>query len=483
MKNNTMIQDLRKLFHNCQDVIFEERSFCENKYKVTLVYTEGLSDQKLLSEDILPSLGKLFKSYNDRWKKDTLIENWHKSSITIEEKNDVMMEKVFSGELLICLEFLGVIYSLNIADLPRRKPEETNAEVAIRGPRDGFIEEIETNVALVRKRLKTNTLLYEKFTVGERAKTKVGLMYIEDIARPEIISDIRRRIENLKVDAITNTNELEELLEESSLRLFPMFHYTGRTDLTVDALLRGRFILFLDGAPIAVIGPVNLMLLLKTGEDQEYIWLYNSFERFIRLFGLIIGIALPGFWLALAGFHQDQLPLVLLSSLTQARQGVPLPTSLEIIILVLLFDLFREAGLRLPLAVGQILAVVGGLIIGDAAIRAGLTSPSTIVIIATSTVASFTIANQSLTGVISVMRLFVALGASLAGMFGFLVTGFLVLIYVSNLRSFSLPYLAPVAPINFKDWFKAVFRPSQKAVKTRPAILQVTDEDDQVRGK
>ncbi|WP_279401732.1 spore germination protein [Piscibacillus salipiscarius] len=214
---------------------------------------------------------------------------------------------------------------------------------------------------------------------------------------------------------------------------------------------------------------------MKTGEDYEYPWLFNSFERLLRIVGMIIGITLPGFWVALAAFHPDQIPLVFLSSASQARQGIPLPTPVEALILVLLFDLLKEAGLRLPFSVGQILGVVGGLIIGDAAIRAGITSPANVVMIATSTVATFTISNQSLSGIVSLIRIFILIISSFLGLFGFFVATFFVLIHIANLRSFNLPYLAPLAPFTPKDIVNSLFHMPEKLKKTRFKMLRVRD--------
>ena len=187
-------------------------------------------------------------------------------------------------------------------------------------------------------------------------------------------------------------------------KLFPKFDYTGRPDYAVQALARGRFIIFVDGVAYAVVTPVNLFLLLKSAEDNEYPIIFSSLERLLRIFGILIGLLLPAFWLALTTYHQNQLPLQLLATVVQAKSGLPLPSSLEMLLMLLMFELFREAGLRLPSVIGGTISVVGGLIIGDAAIRAGVTSPEMIVVIAISTIASFTLVNQSLVTSVSILR-------------------------------------------------------------------------------
>ncbi|MDQ0350267.1 hypothetical protein J2R98_000070 [Alkalibacillus filiformis] len=467
-------QKLKDLFKDSEDVQTYDLTI-EGK-KLLFIYCEGLCDEQFLNEEFLPT----FKSHliNSHFKTATeAIENFHKMSHKRVYKEEEIIEKVYSGELIIHLYENKENYLYDLASPPARQTEETSAEVTVRGPRDGFVESMEINVALIRKRLKTNSLVYETFTVGERSKTPVGLLFVNDIARDETINHIRSLLKNIDIDALVNTNQLEELIHETPLRILPMYHYTGRPDFAVNSLLMGRFVLFIDGSPVALTAPVNLPYILKTGEDQVYPWFFNSFERIMRLAGLIIGILLPGFWVALSAFHQDQIPLVFLSSASQARQGVPLPTPVEALLLVLLFDLLKEAGLRLPFNVGQILGVVGGLIIGDAAIRAGITSPANVVMVATSTVATFTIANQSLSGVVSLLRIFVLVIASFTGLYGFFVASFLLLIYMANLRSFNMPYLAPIAPFNLRGAVKAIIHPPEKLKKKRPTMLDVKDTD------
>lgn len=474
-------QTLDQAFQGCADIQTDEMTFGEDHtIHVLFIYSDGLCDTKRLNKEILPTLAKLLDhKLTKPLTRHTLVTEWHKRSLEIETNMNSLVSKVFEGQLTIFIENIQTAYTLDIANPPNRTPEETNTEITIRGPRDGFIEDLSVNVAILRKRLRSNTLKYEQHMLGERSQTKIGLIYVDDIMRPEVLDEVKRRLSTIDIDAIINANQLEELMMESDYPLFPIFHYTGRPDFTIDSLLSGRFALFVDGLPTAIIGPLNFMFLLKTAEDSEIHFLYNSFERLLRLAGIWVASSLPGLWIALTSFHPDQIPLVLISSLTEARQEVPLPPPLEALIMVLLFELFREAGMRLPMAIGQILTVVGGLIIGDAAIRAGVTSPAMVVIVATSAVATFTLVNQSLQGIISIIRVFIVVCSSFLGMFGFLLSSFLVLLYAANLRSFGLPYLAPLSPLQFRDMIYAVFRPQWKKKKQRPNMFQPKDSHRQ----
>lgn len=473
MKAHLDSNTLEEIFRNCEDVKELKYTF-ERNLNMTMFYCKGLCNEEFLMDEFIPTLQQHIK---EKLHKSNILKEFNKVPHQEINTEQEAIEKVFLGELLVFIHDESKLYAFEMGKPPNRQPEETSAEVTIRGPRDGFVESIEINVALIRKRMKTTSLSYEKFIVGKRSRTQVGLLYFHDIAQPETINHIRYLIKKINVDALVNNNQLEELIDESPFRVLPMMHYSGRPDFAINSLLYGRFLIFIDGSPIALIGPVNLPFLLKTGEDYEYPWFFNSVERLLRVGGLIIGILLPGFWVALAAFHPDQIPLVFLSTAAQARQGIPLPTPIEALILVLLFDLLKEAGLRLPFSVGQILGVVGGLIIGDAAIRAGITSPANVMIIATSTVATFTISNQSLSGIVTLTRIFVLIISSIMGLFGFFVASFFVLIHIANLRSFNLPYLAPIAPFNLKDFLASIFHLPEKLKKERLKMLNVQDSD------
>ncbi|WP_051314964.1 spore germination protein [Alteribacter aurantiacus] len=467
-------EEIRKAFKKCSDVVVEDYQFNEHpSSQILLIYTKGLTNVELLNKTVIPTIEAHFGFEKD-------LDTYRKNSTfkRINSMNQVI-DKAFNGDLILFEKSSNKAFVIDISQHPQRRPEQPNNEISVVGPRDGFIEEIDVNLALIRKRLKTTSLSCEMFVLGERSQTKVALLYMEDIARPQMIDHIRQSLEKIEIDAILNSQQLEELLSESSFRLFPMYQNSGRPDYVCDALLRGRFVMLVNGIPQAIVAPVNITLFLKTAEDAEYSWHYNSLERILRIAGLSVAAFLPGFWVALSAFHQDQIPFILLASVAETRQGVPLPTALEAFVLVGLFELFREAGLRLPLAIGQILAVVGGLIIGDAAINAGLTNPAMVVVVATSAVATFTLVSQALQGTITILRFFVLLSSAALGLFGFFISAFFILLYVCNLRSYSIPYMVPLGPMRVGDWMKSIFKIPWKKQTKRPAILHTDDDERQ----
>lgn len=359
--------------------------------------------------------------------------------------------------------------------MPNRNPEETRMEMVIKGPRDNFIEDVSVNIALIRKRLPTNSLCVEKFVLGERSKTSVAILYFDDIANKEILSEIKKELNKVDTDIVFSGDLLMEHIIKSGM-LFPRTDYTGRPDHAIQSLVRGRFLILVEGVAYVVITPVNLFLLLKSGEDNENTIIFSSFERILRVFSILIGLLLPAFWLALTTFHQNQMPLQLLATIVQLNTGLPLPSAIEMLLMLLMFELFREAGLRLPSAIGGTISVVGGLIIGDAAIRAGVTSPAMIVIIAISTIATFTLINQSLVTAVSVLRICFIVATAFFGLFGFFMSLYFTLFYLTNIRTFGVPYMNISSDLNWSTIKKSLFRLSPKNYSKRPNMLDPLDK-------
>ena len=388
---------------------------------------------------------------------------------------EVCISLLFSGNVLIYLESEKTLYAANIAKKPNRNPEESNVEVTIKGPRDNFVEDLSTNIALIRKRLLTNSLCVEKMEIGERSKTSVAILYFDDIVDKKILKELKDQLNKIDVDIVFS---IEPLMDEINKKagFFPRSDTTGRADYAIQSLATGRFIILVDGVAYAVVTPINFFILLKTAEDNEQPFINSSFARVLRLTGLMIGLLLPAFWLALTTFHQNQLPLKLLATVVQSNVGLPFPSALEMLLMLIFFELFREAGLRLPTIMGNTIGVVGGLIIGDAAIRSGITSPATVVVIALSTIATFTLINQSLVSTVSILRIGFIIASGFLGLFGFFISLYFLLAFVANIKIFGVPYINITADLNLKNIGKTVFRLNERDYKKRPKILKTQDE-------
>lgn len=479
-KKEIELSDLEKLFIKSADVQFQAYLF--NKYKVVFITCDAMIDLQQLNEVIVPRVQLVMENLKDEPIEKAVKEQLHLPSLKkVEEENEVI-SLVFTGNVLLFFEEDGLIFSSNIAKKPNRNPEETNIGVPVKGPRDNFIEDISVNIALIRKRLPTNSLCVEKFELGKRSKTTVALLYFDDIASKETLLGIKKQLKKVDTDIIFSGDLLMERVNKSA-KLFPRSDYTGRGDNAIQALVRGRFLILIDGVSYGVITPVNIFLLMKTSEDNEYPSIYSSFERLLRIFGMTIGLLLPAFWLALTTFHQNQMPLQLLATVIQANTGLPFPSVIEMLIMLLMFELFREAGLRLPSALGGTIGVVGGLIIGDAAIRAGITSPAMLVVIAAATIATFILVNQSLVTAVAILRVMFILLTAFLGLFGFFISIYFTVLYLANIRIFGVPYMNISADLSWMTIKKTLLRLPADSYKERPNMLKPQDKTRTQKGE
>ncbi|WPK10769.1 spore germination protein [Lysinibacillus louembei] len=468
MQQKITEMELRQLFNQTADVQFQTYQFQSST--VSLITCEAMIDTHLLNEVIVPRVKAVGQQQDESIEAQLYVPGLQQ----VESLSEVVT-LVFTGFVVIYFEQQQLLFSSNIAKKPNRNPEETNLEVLIKGPRDNFIEDIGVNIAIIRKRLPTNSLSVEKYTVGRRSKTTVALLYMNDIANDKILQGIRKQIKEIDTDVMISADLLMERITGKG-KLIPRTTNTARGDFAVQSLVSGRFLILVDGVSYSVIFPINLFMLLKTSEDNEYPVIFSSFERLLRLVGILFGLLLPAFWLALTTFHQEQLPFQLLATIVQSNRGLPLPSALEMLLMLLMFELFREAGLRLPSIIGGTISVVGGLIIGDAAIRAGVTSPAMIVVIAISTIATFTLVNQALVTAVNLLRVCFILVTAVCGLFGFFVCLYMLLTYLAGIRLFGIPYLNIATDLKWETVKKTLIRevPQQKAM--RPNALHLKDK-------
>ncbi|QWC24628.1 spore germination protein [Bacillus haikouensis] len=442
-------EELQSLFSKSEDLLFKDHHF--EQIRITMVFFESMVDIKYLDKFILPKL--------DLITDDSVLQKMQEY-FQVEDLTNMEMEELtsalFIGRVLFFLE--GAILSIQAGNLPKRNPEESSLETSIRGPKDGFVEDLNTNISLVRRRLFTPSLCVERYQLGSRSRTKVAVLYLEDIIDERIIKDLQSRLEKIDIDVLVSNQELESLLDDSPYSIFPSFDYTGRPDFIVENLNQGRFAIIMDGSPTVSIAPVNLLLQTKSPEDSNINYFFVSIERLIRIIGLTISGFLPGIWVAFSAYNIEQIPYLLVATISMSRFGLPLSAPIEMFIVLFLFEFFNEAGIRLPRAIGQTVSVLGGLIVGDAAIRAGLTSPTMLVIGAITYISSFTLVNQSLKNGLTTMRFIVLLLSTLFGLCGVILTYIITIIYLATKSSFGVPYLGSVAPLSLTESVRAFIK-------------------------
>ncbi|WP_141506281.1 spore germination protein [Paenibacillus luteus] len=468
---------LRQWFANTEDVIVLTHMFGKPPASIQaiFIYCSGMTDTRTINDIVFPELTELFELTRFNRREDmqrSASIQWHALTQTDQRLDRRSLSTyVFEGHLVFCLPSLQTIWTIDIANFPNREPNESSTEVSIRGPKDGFVEQVSINIALIRRRLRTDMLACQYFVIGSRTLTKTALLYIEDIADSDMIENIKHKLGAINVEKLISTGQLEELLAPSPITLFPPTDYTGRPDFAVDCLLNGRFVILVDGNPTCIIAPVNLFLLMKSPEDAYFPPMSVNIGRLLRFIGLLTTIFLPGFYIALTAFHTDQVPFPLLATISSGRHGLPMESGLEMFFIMCLMELFREAGVRLPSSIGQTLTVVGGLIIGDAAIRAGMISPLMIVVTAITVVSGSTLVNQVLTSTTILLRFASFFMAAILGMYGFILSMILFVIYLTSIESFGVPYLAPVTPLNVRQLLVSLLKIPFRWNKRRPDYL------------
>lgn len=386
---------------------------------------------------------------------------------TIEEAAD----GVLTGDAVLFVD--GFEKALKIPDngYPSVGVSETEAEKVVRGSNEGLCESVKQSAALIRRRIRSPKVKVKELKIGVRSHTEVYVMYVEDLANPRLVKEIEDRLKSFEIDSVPDSGILEQLTEKNWYSPFPQFQTTERVDRASMALLEGRVVVLSDNSPMGLILPTDYNSFIKTSDDYYNRWEIATFTRMIRYVASFFALTLPGFYLAVTNFHTQILPTALLLSFAKAREGVPFPAVLEVILMELAFELLREAGVRIPGSVGSTIGIVGGLIIGQAAVDANLVSPIVVIVVAFTALCSFAVPNEEFATAFRLLK-FVLIGLSAwLGYFGMLIGLLGILIHLSRLNSFGNPYLAPYvgADLNhYQDERDVLWRVPLRYLKKRP---------------
>ena len=359
---------------------------------------------------------------------------------------------MLTGDSILFVD--GFDRALKIPDrgYPGMSLQETESEKAIRGSNEGFGGFIKQNTALIRKRLRSVDLKVAECKCGRRTGTNVDVMYLDGIVRPQVVTEMQQRLAEFDIDGIGDSGVIEQLTETQWFSPFPQYQTTRRPDRAVMALLEGRAVLLADNSPEALIFPTDYNSFIKTTDDYYTRWEIATFTRTLRYVAAFLSMILPGLYLAMTNFHTQLLPTKLLLSFAAARQGVPFPGVVEVLLMELSFELLREAGVRLPGAMGNTIGIVGGLIIGQAAVDANIVSPMVVIVVAFTALCSFAIPNEDFATAFRLLKFaFIGLSAAL-GFYGFLLGLLILLIHLAQLENFGMPYLMPFVGADLNDY-------------------------------
>jgi len=440
---------------------------------MTLFFLNGMVDAKAVSEYVVRPLldNHIIYMYTGR---QALAEKICSCVVTNAESRlcgtaAQAESALLTGCCVLCLPG-GQAIAFETKSGDKRPVGEPSVENVVKGSRDAFVENLSTNTALIRKKLRSARLKTEEFTLGRQSQTKVVLLWYGGITGESMVSQLREKLKQIDVDALLSTGGIEEYLFAGENCLFPRTMYTERPATLASALMTGRAGVLVDGIPLAFLLPATLAALMRAPEDRSQNFIVSSLLNVLRYVSLAAALFLPAFYVALASFHQEMIPTRLMLSVIESKQHVPFTTSEEAIIMLLAFEILLEAGLRLPRNIGQTVSIIGGIIVGQSAVEAKLVSPVIVIIIAAAGITGFTIPNQDLAQAVRVWRFILVVLSSLCGLFA-LATGAAFLIYrLCLLETLGVPYMAPFSGGRLSAMLKrALLRPPMPVQKNRPA--------------
>ena len=415
-----------------------------------VLYFEGMADRVALEQHVL---APLLKPPPFGAAADPLA--LARSVLTLREVTRVSeiekaVEGLLNGQAVLLCDGAGAALVLDVTAVPSRPVGEAKTEPVVRGPRQAFVEDLGVNLAMLRRIVSDARLRYESFRLGTVTHTVAVVAYLEGTADRRVLARVRRRLKGLRTVSVLGSRPVEEMLGGGHWTPFPLLDSTERPERVAAGLMEGRVGIIIDGTPDILLAPVTFWHLLQSPEDYHTVSEFATFVRVMRLLGCIAVLALPSFYVALTSYHLELLPTVLALSMNAAHAQVPFPGLVEALLLELIFEAVREAGVRLPKPAGQAVTIVGGLIIGQAAIGARLVSPMMVIVVAATGVASFTIPNYQLSVSLRVLRFPLMFMSGVLGLFGYMLTLLAVLLYACALRSFGRPFLSPLAPLQPK---------------------------------
>ncbi|WP_062046754.1 spore germination protein [Bacillus sp. JCM 19034] len=381
-----------------------------------------------------------------------------------------------SGYAILFLGGTKKALAINVLHNAERSIEQSETQTIVRGPQESFIEGISTNICLLRKKVKNKQLIFEKFILGKDTKTTVCMAYLDGVANEDIKKQAKERLQSINISAIFDSANIEELISDKVITPFPTVYHTDRPDTAAANLTEGKIAILCDGSPFVLLIPVVFTDFFQVSEDYYQGFMMSSFLRVLRYVGFLIALLLPSFYIGVTTFHHELIPTNLLISVQAQRQTVPFPAVVEILIMELTFEILREAGVRMPRAVGQTVSIVGALVIGQAAVEAGIVSHILIIIVALTAMASFVIPVYSFANALRLLRFALIIITGIFGLLGTLIAFLMMIVHLTHLRSFGVPYLTPMGPFIIEDQKDIFFRLPIFMYNRRPSYLATNSE-------
>lgn len=465
---------IRGRLGNSMDLVIREFNIGRTT-RAALVCIDGLVDKEMVNKHILEPLviyARMVEPSPVKGQNELLkfIRNNTLTTLDIKEVHsfDKVLNGVLSGHTGLFIDGLAVVLVIETMGYEARDVTEPATESVVRGPREGFTERLQVNIALLRRKIKSPDLRLERMILGEVTKTDICVAYIRGIANDKIVDEVKKRLKRIEIDGILESGYIEGFIEDAPLSIFTTVGNTEKPDIAAAKMLEGRVAVLVDGTPIVLTVPFLFFESIQASEDYYSRWPSGSMSRWLRILAMLITTILPALYVAMVSYNPEVLPTVLMLTIAASREGIPFPTTAEVLILGAIFEILREAGVRQPRPVGQAVSIVGVLVIGQAAISSGIVSAPGVMVVALTGIASFAVPLH--TGSYVYIRLFLLVLTAIGGFFGLFLGMVILLTHMVSLRSFGVPYLSPAAPANFGDWKDFLIRVPIWAMVSRPGV-------------
>lgn len=460
MKN---IVKIKSIFTETPDLTIRNLVIKQTGEKGALIYLNEIVDGQILFNHVIKPL--IFEDGKEAGNADLWVSLGQiKKAATWTE----VEKAVLSGQCVLLVDKQREAYIYDTPSFPKRSIEDTPVESSLTGAKVGFTESASDNIALIRQHISNKELKIKEMTVGKRGKLKLSILYLADVANKEVLSELESRIGKIDVDNVINAGAFSEFIEDNPYSPFPQIMLSERPDFVASEILEGRIAIIVDRSPGVLIAPATFDTFFKTIDDYGSRWLVASFVRLMRYFGFLIAIFLPALYIAIISFHFEVIPLKLLFSIGVSRERIPFPPFIEAFLMEITLEMLREAGVRLPSKIGQTVGIVGGIVIGQAAVEAGIVSNIMVIVVALTAIASFIIPNYEMASAVRIVRFPMMILASLFGFVGLSIGFMLLLAHFISLTSLGMPYGSPFAPLRIKDWVDVIIRFPQWMFKNRP---------------
>ena len=472
-------QMLSEIFKDCSDVTFRDFSIGSEENKCLLVYINGMVKKSYINDYLMGPLMNLARitTIEKNIEKNDLVKTIINTSVTAGtviqvNKTGEIVKEILAGRCIIYVNNNNSAISINLKSYKTRNIEETDIEPVLRGPLEGFTEDLKTSVTQIRRRIKTPDLKVEKYSLGRLSSTDIAVLYVKGLVSDDVLREIRERINRIDVDVIIESGQLELLIEDEPFSLFPLIEYTQRPDNAVLALSSGRAVIIIDTTPFVLMVPSVFSHFLGVSEDNYSRMFFSIFIKILRQVAFIISLTAPSIYIAVTTFHMEMIPEPLLINLAAIRSAVPFPALVEALLLESIFEILREAGERLPRGIGPALSIVGALVIGQAAVEAGLVSNAMIIVVAITAISSFAAPKFNMPRSVRMIRFPIMFLAAVLGMFGIVMALLFLLVHLVSLRSFGATYFSPFAPLNVDGLKNEVFKLPYWTSTRRPSYIQ-----------